>query len=129
MGTSSMLRETFLLADGYHRGKSEPEKKRFRAMTAQEAASLGSGHCFIRSMERERDGARKGAIRNVWRIVKINGMPKTWKRNPERVEVPLKYGMYETWRDSAQPDGTMGQLIVECDETGTPLHGLTATRY
>ena len=27
-----------------------------------------------------------------WRV---NGKPKTWKRQPERVQVPLKYGMYE----------------------------------
>jgi len=35
---------------------------------------------------------------------KVNGQPKTWKRNPERVAIPFKYGMYEygylTERDS-----------------------------
>ncbi len=25
---------------------------------------------------------------------KINGKPKTWKRDPSRVEVPVKYGLY-----------------------------------
>ena len=25
-----------------------------------------------------------------WRV---NGKPKTWKRNPERVKVPIKYGL------------------------------------
>ena len=27
--------------------------------------------------------------------VKVNGKAKTWKRQPERVQVPYKYGMYE----------------------------------
>jgi len=27
--------------------------------------------------------------------VKVNGQPKTWKRTPEKVEVPVKYGLYE----------------------------------
>lgn len=26
---------------------------------------------------------------------KINGAIRTWKREPDRVEIPLKYGMYE----------------------------------
>jgi len=25
---------------------------------------------------------------------KVNGMPKTWKRSPERVRVPIKHGLY-----------------------------------
>ncbi len=27
--------------------------------------------------------------------VKINGNIRTWKRDPNRVEIPVKYGMYE----------------------------------
>lgn len=26
--------------------------------------------------------------------LKVNGAPKVWKRSPERVEVPVKYGLY-----------------------------------
>lgn len=29
------------------------------------------------------------------RTVKVNGKVRTWKRDPNRVEVPFKYGMYE----------------------------------
>jgi len=29
------------------------------------------------------------------RRVKVNGKVRTWKRDPERVEVPCKYGLYE----------------------------------
>lgn len=29
------------------------------------------------------------------RTAKVNGKVRTWKRDPNRVEVPIKYGMYE----------------------------------
>jgi len=29
------------------------------------------------------------------RKYKINGKPKTWKRDPDRIKVPLKWGLYE----------------------------------
>jgi hypothetical protein len=25
---------------------------------------------------------------------KVNGQPKTWKRSPERIQIPVKHGMY-----------------------------------
>ena len=50
--------------------------------------------------------------------IKINGAVKTWKRDTSRVEVPLKYGLYEMFRDSARSDGTMHYLIVDCDKDG-----------
>ena len=28
------------------------------------------------------------------RRYKVNGKPKTWKRDPNRIEVPIKYGLY-----------------------------------
>jgi len=34
---------------------------------------------------------RKGKARQV----KVNGKVRTWKRDPNRVEVPFKYGLYE----------------------------------
>jgi hypothetical protein len=27
--------------------------------------------------------------------VKVNGISKVWKRNPEKVRIPYKYGLYE----------------------------------
>lgn len=30
-----------------------------------------------------------------YRHAKVNGKVRTWKRNPNRVEIPIKYGMYE----------------------------------
>lgn len=29
------------------------------------------------------------------RTCKVNGKVRTWKRDPNRVEVPIKYGLYE----------------------------------
>ena len=29
------------------------------------------------------------------RQLKVNGKVRTWKRNPDRIEVPVKYGLYE----------------------------------
>lgn len=33
--------------------------------------------------------------RGETRKVRINGMPKTWKRKPGDVRIPYKYGLYE----------------------------------
>lgn len=49
------------------------------------------------------DELKSGAFSHVYLVgncghlmkVKINGKAITWKRNPERVKVPYKYGMYE----------------------------------
>ncbi len=35
----------------------------------------------------------KGTLK-VFRL-KVNGQPKTWVRSPDRVKVPIKYGLYE----------------------------------
>jgi hypothetical protein len=32
---------------------------------------------------------------NTARQVKVNGAVRTWKRDPNRIEVPCKYGLYE----------------------------------
>lgn len=34
-------------------------------------------------------------IKGLARTVKVNGKVRTWKRNPSRVEVSVKYGLYE----------------------------------
>ena len=35
------------------------------------------------------------AIDGTARQCKVNGRVRTWKRDPNRVEIPVKYGMYE----------------------------------
>jgi hypothetical protein len=37
----------------------------------------------------------RGGINESIIHVRVNGAVKRWKRNPDRIQVPLKYGMYE----------------------------------
>lgn len=85
---------------------------RYRPMTVTEAKSV-SHHAYVLSWS--------GEIRRV----KINGTPKTWKREPGRVEVPCKYGMREFFRDSSDDEETMNQLIVLLDTHGNPAQNET----
>lgn len=56
----------------------------FRIMTVDEIKALRYGQTvWFRSL----DGSARRA--------KVNGKPKRWKRQLNRVEIPLKYGMYE----------------------------------
>ena len=64
--------------------KKNPDMVTVRPMTRDEILALGYGDhpaVILRS-------GKLGAV-------KINGAIRTWKRDPERIEVPLKYGMYE----------------------------------
>jgi len=74
--------ETFELAAGNDRSK-HPQRAKYRRMTLDEAKRL-------------RPGARVPFHANddTARVLTINGQPKTWKRDPGHVEVPIKYGMY-----------------------------------
>lgn len=92
------------LASGYDRTKA-PVKTEYRPMTVAEAKALTYGQhvTFL---------ANDGTARDC----KVNGAPKTWKRDPSRVEVPIKYGMYEYARFSSQHDGTMERLLVLVSE-------------
>ena len=80
----------------------------FRPMTFQEARALSYGNhiWFV--------GARGDARR-----VKVNGRPRTWVRSPDRIEIPVKYGMYEfaifNERDIAE-----GKLLVPTDSEENP---------
>lgn len=71
--------EILTLTDGYDRNKVKRSIK-VRRMTLEEIKEL-SGHAQII--------ANDGTIRNV----KINGRVKTWKRDSNRIEVPVKYGL------------------------------------
>lgn len=58
--------------------------REFRFMTLDEGKML-------------RPGERIWFVANdrLARQVTVNGRPKTWKRDPFRLEVPVKYGLYE----------------------------------
>jgi len=88
------------LLNGYDR-KRAPEE--YRPMTIEEAKALRYGDhvsCI----------ANDGTARRL----KVNGAPRTWKRDPLRVEIPFKYGMYEYGTLRSMPDdGIMERLIVK----------------
>ena len=75
--------ETFEVRSGY---SGRNETLRFR--NPVDIAEMVS-YCNSRSHIAVRD--RNGN----WRRVKVNGAVRTWKRDPQRIEVPCKYGMYE----------------------------------
>ena len=93
------------LTSGYdykiNRGK-RPTKK-YRTMTREEILHLAAGETvpFL---------ANDGTCRNV----KINGKVRTWKKDPNRVEVPVKYGMYEYHTFSLGE--AMSRLLVLMEE-------------
>lgn len=73
----------------------------FRPMTLEEAKLLRYGeHIWFL--------ANDGSARQV----KVNGVPKRWKRDPDRIEVPVKYGMYEYHTFSARDFGPSGRVLV-----------------
>lgn len=49
-------------------------------------------------------------------MVRVSGQPQTWKRSPERVRVPWKYGMYES---GAVNEGNLGDFTL-CDGLAGP---------
>ena len=54
-----------------------------RPMTLDEVKALNYGHIWFI--------ANDGLLRQA----KVNGKVRRWKRNPDRFELPLKYGLYE----------------------------------
>ena len=77
-------KEIYYLVSGYDR-KKHPEKKAFRSITFEEAKKLYSGQT-IQMITPEG---------NAWRNARLNGKVRTWKRDLNRIEIPMKYGMYE----------------------------------
>lgn len=55
-------------------------------ITLAQAKRLGGHDVVYEIGEYLSDGSPR-----AWRV---NGMPKTWKKDPTRVEVPLKFGLY-----------------------------------
>ena len=55
-------------------------------MKFDEAKKLKYGEIIHHISEKNADGT---PLR-----LRVNGAPKTWKRDPERLAIPVKYGMY-----------------------------------
>ncbi len=94
--------ETFELVNGYDR-KKVPEKGLFRSITFEEAKNLYSGQT-VKMIDHQG---------KAWRNVKINGIVKTWKRDPNRISIPCKYGMYD-WFRLNQSD--FDRIVVEVEQ-------------
>ena len=78
--------ETITLPDGYRTSKKQPEMLTFRnPANVAELVAWCNQHSHIQF--RANDGTA--------RVAKVNGSVRTWKRDQNRVEVPIKYGMYE----------------------------------
>lgn len=92
-----------LLKSGYARAKQAEAE--YRAMTIEEAKAL-NGWGTIPFLD------NAGKVREC----RLNGAVKTWKRDPSRIEVPVKYGLYECVRLTGKSDGTMERLLVRVEE-------------
>ena len=64
--------------------KKVPTVRRYRTMTEEEIRAL---HVGARVLTCDHNGQVA--------YVRVNGKPRTWKRQPGRLEIPFKYGMYE----------------------------------
>lgn len=56
------------------------------AITLEQAKALRPGDTVYHTTNRNADGTPQR-----WRV---NGQPQTWKRDPARVRVPVKFGLY-----------------------------------
>jgi len=55
-------------------------------LTLEQAKELKRGTILFHLVDKNSDGSSKR-----W---KVNGMPKVWKRDSTRVQVPVKHGLY-----------------------------------
>lgn len=82
-----------ILADGYDKRKN-PRRSLYRLLTREEALALKRG-----------DVVDFRAHNGRARFIRCNGKVKTWKRDPNRIEIPMKYGFRDcmtfVWRDGA----------------------------
>jgi len=68
--------------------KKVPDRINIRQITLDEAKALGSYYGSLYVLDRNGNAAN----------VRRNGAVKRWKRDPDRIEVSFKYGMYENFR-------------------------------
>lgn len=71
----------------------------FRLMTLEEAKNLRGEFWFI---------AKDKSARRA----RVTGAVQRWKRTPDRIRVPAKYGMYEPFALSERDVGPMGWVLV-----------------
>jgi translation initiation factor IF-1 len=88
--------DTFKIRDGYDRRKHAPLIK-VRRMSLDEVKALQPG-----------DHVEFESATGVLRVARVSGQVKRWVREPDRIEVPIKYGLYE----SCRLDNSNYQMLV-----------------
>ena len=71
--------------------------------------AAGAGH-FRKPRDRKELIEHCSTNERVWflslkgdaRLAKVNGRVRTWKHNLARIEIPLRYGLYEYWTPGLQ---------------------------
>jgi hypothetical protein len=66
-------------------------------ITLEQAKKLQHGHIVHAGACRIIKGSRGGYSTKIVRL-RVSGKLLTWKRSPERWELPLKYGLYDSYR-------------------------------
>jgi hypothetical protein len=66
-------------------------------MTTEEAKTLRSGETlhYTGRHECSRTIGPRGGVKESIIQVRVSGSVQTWKRDPNRIRVPVKYGLYE----------------------------------
>lgn len=70
-------------------GTKKEKKPSEKGITLEQAKGLSIGQILYHKIDRNRDHT---PVR--W---KVNGKVKRWKRDPDRIRVPLKYGINVGW--------------------------------
>lgn len=70
------------------RKKKSPPRYSFRQLTREDVLSPDFGR---QQLYMQDDGGFMARVR-------VNGRVKTWKRDPSRIEIPVKFGMYDAFR-------------------------------
>jgi len=76
----------------------------YKVLTLEEKKNLKYNHVFIRCTNLM--NPKYGRFYQV----KVNGVSKIWKRSPDKVRIPYKYGLYEYG------------YITELDEVRVPIY-------
>jgi len=82
----NMLTNSIELIPTYDRSKN-PKPMRFRPLSLQEAKTLSYGEELWTKLNSGKAGR-----------VRVASQVKRWKRDPDRLEVTFKYGLYESVR-------------------------------
>lgn len=91
---------TFKAVSRYDRKKVK-EQRTYRSITLEEAKNLKYGD-HIKVLDRH------GAVADA----KVNGQVKRWKREPDRISIPCKYGLYEYF---TLTNSDYEQIVVEVE--------------